>query len=329
MIIKIRAIAVEWFFHVMYEADVLEGFRPKRGSSGLRLVWWPEVFITLMLVSWDGWLWTSSLIELEDWAFLCVCRLPTVHHPSLWTSRERHASSMHGWTRNSEMHGRVYSSVQCAIQKRQTLWWVLITHTLTNLPSETESRTCSLFLVQDRNHTTFPLISSRSWLSYTRTVRWRRRSRSMRIFCNIRQVRDFTVKHAAEITSVSDVWCLSGVYKHVTGSELGGHAVKILGWGTENGSPYWLVANSWNSDWGDKGKNEHRTPHQSHSHWSSCLCFLGYFKILRGQNECGIESEMVAGIPQLWGRSQMNVSPVTDRYLIIQTSNIYTRVFWA
>lgn len=47
----------------------------------------------------------------------------------------------------------------------------------------------------------------------------------------------------------------SGVYKHVTGSALGGHAVKIMGWGTENGTPYWLVANSWNSDWGDKGKN--------------------------------------------------------------------------
>jgi len=27
----------------------------------------------------------------------------------------------------------------------------------------------------------------------------------------------------------------SGVYKHTTGSALGGHAVKILGYGTENG----------------------------------------------------------------------------------------------
>ena len=34
---------------------------------------------------------------------------------------------------------------------------------------------------------------------------------------------------------------------------LGGHAVKILGWGTEDDTPYWLVANSWNTDWGDKG----------------------------------------------------------------------------
>lgn len=27
----------------------------------------------------------------------------------------------------------------------------------------------------------------------------------------------------------------SGVYKHTSGSALGGHAVKIMGWGTEDG----------------------------------------------------------------------------------------------
>jgi cathepsin B len=68
----------------------------------------------------------------------------------------------------------------------------------------------------------------------------------------------------------------SGVYKHETGGLLGGHAIKILGWGVENGTPYWLCANSWNESWGDQG----------------------FFKILRGQDECGIESEIVAGIPK-------------------------------
>lgn len=46
---------------------------------------------------------------------------------------------------------------------------------------------------------------------------------------------------------------VTGVYQHVTGDMLGGHAIKVLGWGEENGTPYWLAANSWNSDWGDKG----------------------------------------------------------------------------
>ena len=52
------------------------------------------------------------------------------------------------------------------------------------------------------------------------------------------------------------------MYQHVSGDELGGHAVRMLGWGVEDGTPYWLVANSWNTDWGDNGKLQHT--HRSH-----------------------------------------------------------------
>jgi len=45
----------------------------------------------------------------------------------------------------------------------------------------------------------------------------------------------------------------SGVYQHVTGALEGGHAVKIVGWGTEGGLDYWLCANSWNTTWGIDG----------------------------------------------------------------------------
>jgi len=69
----------------------------------------------------------------------------------------------------------------------------------------------------------------------------------------------------------------SGVYEHLTGDYLGGHAIKILGWGEENNTPYWLVANSWNTDWGDQG----------------------YFKILRGKDECNIELGVVAGLAKV------------------------------
>merc|ERR1719331_2835824 len=69
----------------------------------------------------------------------------------------------------------------------------------------------------------------------------------------------------------------SGVYQSggLSDPMLGGHAIKIMGWGTEDGTPYWLVANSWNEDWGDEG----------------------FFKILRGSNEDQIENPVINGGP--------------------------------
>ena len=47
----------------------------------------------------------------------------------------------------------------------------------------------------------------------------------------------------------------SGIYRHVTGKQLGGHAVKIVGWGHDatSGEDYWICANSWNTSWGMNG----------------------------------------------------------------------------
>jgi len=66
---------------------------------------------------------------------------------------------------------------------------------------------------------------------------------------------------------------MSGVYKHTSGSALGGHAVTLVGYGTLDGEKYWKVKNSWNEDWGNGG----------------------HFLIARGTNECGIESSVGAG----------------------------------
>nr|WMM65063.1 cathepsin B-16D1 [Myzus persicae] len=68
----------------------------------------------------------------------------------------------------------------------------------------------------------------------------------------------------------------SGVYvKSDNASYLGGHAVKLIGWGEEDGTPYWLMVNSWNTQWGDNG----------------------FFKIRRGTNECGGDYSTTAGVP--------------------------------
>jgi cathepsin B len=65
----------------------------------------------------------------------------------------------------------------------------------------------------------------------------------------------------------------SGVYQHKSGSLLGGHAVKIVGWGVEGSTPYWIVANSWTTSWGESG----------------------FFRIIKGRNECSFESQIITG----------------------------------
>ena len=45
----------------------------------------------------------------------------------------------------------------------------------------------------------------------------------------------------------------SGVYQHTHGLPKGGHAIKVVGYGSEEGVDYWICANSWGADWGENG----------------------------------------------------------------------------
>ncbi|XP_060833407.1 cathepsin B-like cysteine proteinase 4 [Rhopalosiphum padi] len=69
----------------------------------------------------------------------------------------------------------------------------------------------------------------------------------------------------------------TGVYSYTRGQIEGGHAIKILGWGVDNGTKYWLCANSWSRSWGENG----------------------LFRILRGNDECHIEDRVLAGMPHV------------------------------
>ncbi|PIO53624.1 hypothetical protein TELCIR_25035, partial [Teladorsagia circumcincta] len=59
----------------------------------------------------------------------------------------------------------------------------------------------------------------------------------------------------------------TSVLQRIAGKTIGGHSVKIVGWGKERHIPYWIVANSWGTGWGEGG----------------------FFRIVRGINDCNIE----------------------------------------
>lgn len=66
----------------------------------------------------------------------------------------------------------------------------------------------------------------------------------------------------------------SGIYVYKSGDLLGGHAIKIIGFGKEDGVEYWIVANSWTEKWGEQG----------------------YFRVAIGQRALQFESDLRAGL---------------------------------
>ena len=60
----------------------------------------------------------------------------------------------------------------------------------------------------------------------------------------------------------------SGILRNTSSSSLYDQYVNVIGWGSEDETPFWIVRNNWGSSWGEKG----------------------YFRVLRGVNLFGIES---------------------------------------
>ena len=45
-----------------------------------------------------------------------------------------------------------------------------------------------------------------------------------------------------------------GIYiPSLTATDVGGHAVMLIGWGVDGGVPYWIIQNSWGTGWGENG----------------------------------------------------------------------------
>ena len=73
--------------------------------------------------------------------------------------------------------------------------------------------------------------------------------------------------------AVNDIYQWDGKNKQV-----GGHAVEIVGWGVDGGVPYWQIKNSWGTEWG----------------------MNGYFRMLRGVNNCQIEAHCMGIQPDFF-----------------------------
>lgn len=81
-----------------------------------------------------------------------------------------------------------------------------------------------------------------------------------------------------------------GILNDKSGNKQILHYVMVYGWGVENGTKYWKAQNSWGSQWGESGS----------------------FRIVRGVNNLGIETECTSAVPKdTWTNDIRNTTPPT------------------
>jgi cathepsin X len=69
---------------------------------------------------------------------------------------------------------------------------------------------------------------------------------------------------------------VSGIFEDTTGDYNITHEISIVGFGEEDGTPYWLIRNSWGTHWG----------------------IDGFMKLVRGKNNLAIETDCAWAVPE-------------------------------
>lgn len=81
-----------------------------------------------------------------------------------------------------------------------------------------------------------------------------------------------------------------GIFDDKTNQTDVDHAISVVGWGEEKNTKFWVVRNSWGSYWGEDG----------------------WFRIVRGANNLGIEGECAFGVPKDNGWPTPTVIPEAE-----------------
>jgi len=71
---------------------------------------------------------------------------------------------------------------------------------------------------------------------------------------------------------------LSGIYQPLTSKYWGMQPISIIGWGEEEGIPYWICRNSWGTNWGENG----------------------FFRVVRDNPTLHLEDRLSAGVPKFF-----------------------------
>jgi cathepsin X len=83
-----------------------------------------------------------------------------------------------------------------------------------------------------------------------------------------------------------------GIFHDTTGDTNIVHDISVVGFGVENGVKYWTVRNSWGTHWGESG----------------------FFRVVRGINNIGIESECAWATPRdTWSKPVIHQTTTAEK----------------
>lgn len=83
-----------------------------------------------------------------------------------------------------------------------------------------------------------------------------------------------------------------GIYEDTTGNVNLTHEVSVVGYGVEDGKKFWVVRNSWGTQWGEQG----------------------FFRVVRGVNNIGIEQECAwATAKDTWTNEVKHITTEAER----------------